>query len=261
LILARVRAESRRLLTQGPVWSFAAVLGGAAAWAARWSPGIVDVSQSGPAQLTVSVAGATEIASIQIATGLGVAFAAVFSAAGPGRDFVDGGAEVQRARGTAAGRFVGRAVSVSLLTIGGGVAITAAYVLGGLAISAQDGFAFALRSGDWRVPHVLAGVVCACAQATWVVALSYRLRTQAAQLALPLALAIAMFLVSRLSPYPVTPDSWLGPLLGLHAQRAMVDYWWSVGGDVRAPWGDAALLAAAVGGAAAVAIRSDRRLG
>jgi hypothetical protein len=258
LIAARLRAELRRLASQGAAWGFATVFVFAAAWGARWSPTIVNVSGSRHALMSVSLGGAAEIASLHIATGLGVALAALLAAAGPGRDFVDGNAEVFRARGTPAGRFLSRALAVTLPTVVAGLALTASLVIGGLLLGARDGFAVVVRWGTWNVEHLIAGVLVAVGQVTWVVALSQRLRTQAAQLTLPLALCVAVFLISRLSPYPVTPDSWIGPLLGLRAERAMLDFWWSVGGEVGGAWGNATLLALVAGIGVVFGARADR---
>lgn len=258
---ARVRAQLLRLGTQGVVWAFAALLIAAATWTGHWSPKILDLSVlRGHPELRVSVAGAVEVASTQIATGLGVALAAVFSAAGPGRDFVDGSAEIHRASGRPIERFASRVLTVTLLSISCGVVIAFAYIIVGLQISAQDDFALNIQLGSWNPPRMFAGIILSAVHATWVLALAQWLRTQASQVALPVAAVIAMFLISRLSPYPMTPDSWLGPILGLRADRAMLDFWWSVGGDVSAPWGNVALLLVVLGIATAFGIRSDKRV-
>jgi hypothetical protein len=240
------------------VWAFAALLIVAAAWGARWSPNIVDLSVTGRPELSVSVAGAVEVASTQIATGLGVALAAFFSAAGPGRDFVDGSAELRRTSGSPGQRFASRVVAVTLLIVTCGATITCVSIVNGLVTSARNDVALDLQLGSWNLPRVFIGVVVAGAHSIWVLAVAQRVRTHASQLALPIALAIVMFLISRLSPYPVTPDSWLGPILGLKAERAMLDFWWSVGGDVSAPWGNAALLMGVMVIATALGIQSDR---
>lgn len=255
--LSAVRAEILRLRTQGLVWTYAALLIVAASWGARWSPKLVDLVASSRPQLSVSIAGAVEVASAQIATGPGVILAALFVAAGPGRDFVDGSAEVRRTTGGALGRFLTRVLAVALLIIVCGAVMACVCVAVVVVLGARHDFALDLRPGDWNFPRVLAGAFLAAAHATWVLGLAQRLRTQASQLALPIALVIAMLLVSRLSVYPLTPDSWLGPILGLRAERAMLDFWWSVGGDVLAPWGNAALIIGVVGMVAALGVRSD----
>lgn len=258
---ARVRAELVRLATQGWVWLFAALLTGAAVWTARWSPAIVDLgdaAQAGPRRMVVSVGGAAEVAATQLATGLGVVLAALFAAAGPGRDFVDGSAEVRRASATAGLRFASRVVAVTTASYVAGLAALCALV--GLAVLAarRNDYALALQIGPAGVPIVVGALALCVAHATWVVALAQSQRNQATQFALPAALVVAMFLVSRLSPYPVTPDAWVGPLVGLRSERAMLDFWWSVGGEIVYPWGNVTLLAVVIGAVAASAIRADR---
>jgi hypothetical protein len=258
-MMPRVRAELLRLLTQGPLWIFAGLMLVAAAWVARWSPDVVDISRSAPPRLTISVAEAVEIAATQLATGLGVMLAALFAAAGPGRDFVDGSAETRQASGTVVQRFGSRVLAVALLVVTCGVVAAVLLIAAGVVIQSRNDFTLRLRVGSFDALRVLAGAAFAMVHATWVVALAQQLRTQAAQLALPGAIVVAMFLVSRLSPYPLTPDSWLGPIVGLRADRAMLDFWWSVGGKVLWPWGNLALLAGAAAIAAASGIQADRR--
>ena len=251
-------------MTQSGVWLFAALLTGAAAWTAHWSPAIVDLGgagQAGPRRMIVSVGGAAEVAATQLATGLGVVLAALFAAAGPGRDFADGTAEVRRASGTVGARFGGRVVAVATASFVSGLVALCAVV--GLAVitARRNGYALELQLGGAGAAVLLGALALCVAHATWVVALAQTQRNQATQFALPAALVVVMFLVSRLSPYPVTPDAWVGPLLGLRSERAMLDFWWSVGGEVAFPWGNTTLFAAAIGAAAAYGIRADRRRG
>lgn len=255
---ARVRAELLRLVTQPAVWAFAITLTGAAAWSGRWSPRIVTLAtHSGRPVLSVSIGGAVDVSCMHIATGLGVALAAVLVAAGPGRDFVDGGAELHRTRSRPAERLAGRIVAMTVPVVAAGAALACGYVLAGVGASVRHGLTLDLRLDGWDPSNILAAVVLAAGQATWVMVLAQRLRTQSEQVSLPIAITFALFLVSRLSPYPVTPDSWVGPVLGLRADRAMLDFWWSVGGEVPAPGGNVTILLLGLGVAASLGVRSD----
>jgi len=258
-MVARVRAELLRLLTQVPVWIFVGLLAFGAAWSARWSPVVVTLTEAAPPQLSVSIAGALQTATTHLATGLGVMLAAVFASAGPGRDFVDGSAETQQASGTLAQRLAGRVLAVALLVLASGIIVAALLVLAGVAIRARNDYGFRVAMGRLDATQVLSALVLAFAHSAWVVALAQRLRTQAGQLALPGTIVVIMFLVSRLSVHPVSPDSWVGPILGLQADRAMLDFWWSVGGKVLWPWGNVVLLAGTVLAIAAFGARADRR--
>jgi hypothetical protein len=149
--------------------------------------------------MVVSVGGAAAAAATHLATGFGVVLAALFAAAGPGRDFADGSAEVRRASGTVGSRFGGRVVAVSTASFVCGLVLRGTVV--GLAFLAarRNDSALELQLGGTGAVVVLGALVLCVAHVTWVVALAQTQRNQATQFALPVALAVVMFLVSRLS--------------------------------------------------------------
>jgi hypothetical protein len=206
----------------------------------------------------LSLGGAVEVALVQVATGLGVALMALITAAGPGVDFVEGTAEIRQVNGRAASRFGARVAAVAclglfsvLVTIAGLIAVT-------LSGHLRSGDELLLTVGEVDGPLTLAALSLIVIHASWIVALAQVLRTQAAQLAFPVGIVLSMFLLSRLISVPFTPDSWLGPLLELHAERSMLDFWWSVGGHVAWPWGNTVLLACLLVGAWIIGVRTDR---
>lgn len=262
MIVVRLRAELLRLGTQRWVWAGVVAVACAGAWTARWSPDVVTTAGAAPgdpAVRTFSLAGALELAAVHVGTGAGVLVAALAAAQGPGRDVVDGRTETLRATGRPGHRLGGRlgAVLVVLLaTVPALVGALLVVVAGG---AVRGDAALRIVVGDLDVGRSAVAVAAIVFLATWVLAVVLATRTPAAQLAAPAGIVLGAFLVSRLSPLPVTPDGWLGPLLALRTERQMLDAWWSVGGDVAAPWGNAALLTLVGAAAVAAMLRADRR--
>ena len=203
---------------------------------------------------------ALEIAAVQMATGMGVVIAAILAAAGPGCDFVDGSAELRRANGTVLTRFASRVVAVAALQFVCMV-FAALLLIGATAIVAHhNGYSLRLLPGSLDIPFVATAFALAAAQATWVIAVVQRQQTQATQFALPVGIVVVVLLLSRLLPYPLTPDSWLGPLLRINADRQLHDFWWSVGGKILWPWGNLVLVGLTLAAAIALGLRLDRRV-
>lgn len=209
-------------------------------------------------ELKVSVAAAIELGFVHVATGLGVILMALFAAAGPGNDFVDQSAECRRPNGRSAVRFSSRVSAIALLGLASAL-LTAIVLLAIRMVAAlRAGDSLAFEAGGLDLLLVLAAVLTIVFQATWIAALTQLQRTQATQLALPVGVIVAFFLISRLVSIPITPDGWIGPLLDLRSERSMLDFWWSVGGKVIWPWGNVLLLSATFVGALLVGIRSDQ---
>jgi hypothetical protein len=208
--------------------------------------------------MRISIIGAADVAFLHLATGAGVALIALCVAAGPGRDFADGSADVLRVNGSPALRFVARVASV-LIVVAACAAGMVCAILGGLYLSSvQEGFALRIDLGRHSDGHFVAAGAIVAAHICWIVLVAGKLRTQAAQLGAPLALVVLLLLVSRLSPVPLTPDAWIGPLLELKADRAGLDFLWSVGGSLGGPIVNILALATVSVSAGLYAIRLDR---
>jgi len=218
-------------------WITIAGVIGVAAWTARWSPTLQDAYLAGPRRGTmdISVFGALQVAFVHMATGAGVLMTSVLNALGPGRDITDGRAADHAANGTPATRVSGR-VAV-LVLIGSGCGCILAIALVGVAVltAVHNDFAVQVVLGAPRWGMLAAAAGISATQVIIVLAVVGTVRAQAMQLVAPMVTVLVMFMVSRLSPLPITPDSWIGPLLDLKQQRSLLDFWWSVGGSVERP--------------------------